>query len=383
MKIVIVGGGASALFSAINIKNNDNEVLILEKDKELGKKILVTGNGRCNYFHDPLDIKSYYSSDKDILDKLITNDLKKEVLDKFNSLGIIPRIIDGYYYPYTNQAKTIRNMFLYEIDRLGISYLTNYEVKSIRSFNNGFIINDDITCDKLIISCGGDKYQHIDNNFNIKEEKIFPSLMPLVTDVNYDLKGIRCNASVSLFINGTFIDKEVGMLQFTQDGLSGICIFNLSREVPYALDNNANVNIKVDFIPDIDDVDSFFNRYDIPLKEVLNRLLDQKIANMIVSKLDIGNKIYKELSNKEISKLVKYLKEFSFNIIGYNEKLAEVRSGGVSLKEVDNNLESLKIKNLFFTGEVLDVVGKCGGYNLGFAWISSLIVSKKINNITG
>ena len=381
MKIVIVGGGASALFSAINIKNNDNEVLILEKDKELGKKILVTGNGRCNYFHDPLDIKSYYSSDIDILDKLITNDLKKEVLDKFNSLGIIPRIIDGYYYPYTNQAKTIRNMFLYEIDRLGISYLTNYEVKSIRSFNNGFIINDDITCDKLIISCGGDKYQHIDNNFNIKEEKIFPSLMPLVTDVNYDLKGIRCNASVSLFINGTFIDKEVGMLQFTQDGLSGICIFNLSREVPYALDNKANVNIKVDFIPDIDDIDSF-NRYDIPLKEVLNRLLDQKIANMIVSKLDIGNKIYKELSNKEISKLVKYLKEFSFNIIGYNEKLAEVRSGGVSLKEVDNNLESLKIKNLFFTGEVLDVVGKCGGYNLGFAWISSLIVSKKINNIT-
>ena len=151
MKIVIVGGGASALFSAINIKNNDNEVLILEKDKELGKKILVTGNGRCNYFHDPLDIKSYYSSDIDILDKLITDDLKKEVLDKFNSLGIIPRIIDGYYYPYTNQAKTIRNMFLYEIDRLGISYLTNYEVKSIRSFNNGFIINDDITCDKLKI----------------------------------------------------------------------------------------------------------------------------------------------------------------------------------------------------------------------------------------
>ncbi len=379
MKIVIVGGGASALFSAINIKNNDNEVLILEKDKELGKKILVTGNGRCNYFHDPLDIKSYYSSDIDILDKLITDDLKKEVLDKFNSLGIIPRIIDGYYYPYTNQAKTIRNMFLYEIDRLGISYLTNYEVKSIRSFNNGFIINDDITCDKLIISCGGDKYQYIENIFNIKEEKIFPSLMPLVTDVNYDLKGIRCNASVSLFINGTFIDKEVGMLQFTQDGLSGICIFNLSREVPYALDNNANVNIKVDFIPDIDDVDSFFNRYDIPLKEVLNRLLDQKIANIIVSKLDIGNKIYKELSNKEKSKLVKYLKEFSFNIIGYNKNLAEVTSGGVSLKEVDNNLESLKIKNLFFTGEVLDVVGKCGGYNLGFAWISSLIVSKKIN----
>lgn len=381
MKIVIVGGGASALFSAINIKNNDNEVLILEKDKELGKKILVTGNGRCNYFHDPLDIKSYYSSDIDILDKLITDDLKKEVLDKFNSLGIIPRIIDGYYYPYTNQAKTIRNMFLYEIDRLGISYLTNYEVKSIRSFNNGFIINNDITCDKLIISCGGDKYQYIDNNFNIKEEKIFPSLMPLVTDVNYDLKGIRCNASVSLFINGIFIDKEVGMLQFTQDGLSGICIFNLSREVPYALDNKANINIKVDFIPDIDDVDSFFNRYDIPLKEVLNRLLDQKIADMIVSKLDIGNKIYKELSNKEKSKLVKYLKEFSFNIIGYNEKLAEVTSGGVSLKEVDNNLESLKIKNLFFTGEVLDVVGKCGGYNLGFAWISSLIVSKKINSI--
>ena len=383
MKIVIVGGGASALFSAINIKNNDNEVLILEKDMELGKKILVTGNGRCNYFHDPLDIKSYYSSDIDILDKLITDDLKKEVLDKFNSLGIIPRIIDGYYYPYTNQAKTIRNMFLYEINRLGISYLTNYEVKSIRSFNNGFIINDDITCDKLIISCGGDKYQHIDNNFNIKEEKIFPSLMPLVTDVNYDLKGIRCNASVSLFINGMFIDKEVGMLQFTQDGLSGICIFNLSREVPYALDNKANINIKVDFIPDINDIDSFFNRYDIPLKEVLNRLLDQKIANIIVSKLDIGNKIYKELNNKEKSKLVKYLKEFSFNIIGYNEKLAEVRSGGVSLKEVDNNLESLKIKNLFFTGEVLDVVGKCGGYNLGFAWISSLIVSKKINNITG
>ena len=379
MKIVIVGGGASALFSAINIKNNDNEVLILEKDKELGKKILVTGNGRCNYFHDPLDIKSYYSSDIDILDKLITDDLKKEVLDKFNSLGIIPKIIDGYYYPYTNQAKTIRNMFLYEIDRLGISYLTNYEVKSIRSFNNGFIINDDITCDKLIISCGGDKYQHIDNNFNIKEEKIFPSLMPLVTDVNYDLKGIRCKASVSLFINGTFIDKEVGMLQFTQDGLSGICIFNLSREVPYALDNNANINIKVDFIPDINDVDSFFNRYDIPLKEVLNRLLDQKIANVIVSKLDIGNKIYKELGNKEKSKLVKYLKEFSFNIIGYNKNLAEVTSGGVSLKEVDNNLESLKIKNLFFTGEVLDVVGKCGGYNLGFAWISSLIVSKKIN----
>ena len=235
MKIAIIGGGASGLVAAIICKSKGHDVTILEGNDKLGKKLLVTGNGRCNYFNDDFSINHYHSSNLDLLKPLINDKNKDKVLSFFDSIGIVPKVIDGYYYPVTNQATTIVESLSNEIKRLGIKILFNTKVTSIK-YDNKFIINDKYEFDKVIVasgSCAAPKtgsdglgYQ-IAKIFSHGIIKPLPALVQLHSDIKYmkDWSGIRTDAIIKMYENDEYVKEETGEIQLTDYGISGICTF--------------------------------------------------------------------------------------------------------------------------------------------------------------
>lgn len=395
MRVCIIGGGASGLVCALSAKSKDNEVIILEKNNELGKKILLTGNGKCNYWNLDMNLKHYHSETD--ISNYLNDDLINEGIKFFDDLGIEPKIKNGYFYPFSGSAKTIRDTLVNEVKKHDIKVVTNYSVKSIKKDEISFIINDEIRSDIVVIATGGmsypstgstgDGYKMLEG-FHHAIRKPLPSLVALKSEnpiTTWD--GVRTDVKLNLYIDGEYIKSEVGELQLTNYGISGICVFNLSSYVVRALDENKKVNIKIDFLPFLSTMDT--SKYllgknnNINLREMLNRILNSKIVDVILDKLNIdSNKSISELNNKEMSKLVKYLREFSINIIGSNDfKNSQVTSGGMFLDEVNEDFSSVIVPGLYVIGEVLDVDGDCGGYNLGFAWMSAISAGKSIRVI--
>lgn len=391
MKICIVGGGAAGLMAAINIKNEDNEVIILEKNDEVGKKILVTGNGRCNLWNEVMSLDKYNSSNPELLGSIITDDLIDNTFNRLSKLFVFKNR-NSYLYPYSNKAANVRDILLDECNRLGVEIINNYEVKTITK-NDKFIINNDISCDKLIISTGGCSMPITGSDgslYNILKTmghtiiNPLPSLVPLYANESYLNKwnGIRCDATVSSMIDGNVVRTEKGEIQLTDNGISGICVFNISSDIVKALNDNKNVSVEINFVNQDNIIDYFKDHFnDLNVYEILLKYLDKKLIRIITEKADINPEAYyKSLTTKELSRLEKYLTKFNINITGNGDfNKSEVTSGGVSLEDINTDtLESNLTKDLYLIGEVLDIDGLCGGYNLGFAWMSALKVSEHI-----
>lgn len=400
MKIGIIGGGASGLLAAIFSKSKNNEVIIFERNNFCGKKMLATGNGRCNYWNSDQELNHYQSSNKELIGNLVNYNIDKCVLDFFNKLGIVPKIKNGYYYPFSNQASTIKNALVSEIERLNIKVLNNFCVQDITMKNDEFIVSSEsesIIVDKLIIatgSCASPKTGSDGMGYNFLEKfghtiiKPLPSLVQLKTKGSFlkTWSGVRTDAKVSLYEDNKFIREEIGELQLTSYGVSGICIFNLSNYVARGFDNNKKEEVIINFLPFIneDKLTWFINQTNLTnknIKELLLSVLNEKIVEVIFkeSKLN-GNMIFTELNVNEQNILIDYCTNFKLEVIGTNSfDEAQVCSGGVSLEEINlSTMESKLIKNLYIIGELLDITGDCGGYNLGVAWRTGLLAGTAI-----
>ena len=399
-KIIVIGGGASGLVSAIFAKNTNNEVIILEKNNIAGKKILITGNGKCNYFNEDFTINHYRSTNIKILSNIINNENKNKVLELFNNIGILPKIKNGYYYPNSNQAITIRESLVKECLLKGIEIKYNTIVENIEYNNNKFKItttNNTYTCDKLIISTGsksapntgsdGFSYQMLPK-FNHTIIKPLPALTPLNCEGNFfkDISGVRTDAGITMMENNNIISKETGELQITNTGISGICVFQLSGRIIRSIENNNKVEVSINFLPELNlnntkEVVNFLNNRNNIVKnrtisELLDGLLNYKLVNLFLKLSKINRDTnWNNLTKEEKEKLSKYLYSFKLKIQNsYSFDKSQVTSGGIPLTEINiNTMESLKQKNLYLTGELLDVDGDCGGYNLAFAWLSGII----------
>lgn len=392
--VVIVGGGASGLAAAIYAKKNGNDVTILERNNMACKKILLTGNGRCNYFNNDQSLKHYHSNDDNLIKNIITEENLKEVLSFFDELGIVPKIKNGYYYPYSNQALSIKQVLLSKIKELGINVIYNYLVTNVKKENNKFIINNDITCDVLILGTGSKAYPKtgsdgigykIAKNFNHNIIKVMPALVQLKSNNKYlkELKGIRCDAKVSIYEDNKFLNSEEGELQLTDYGISGICVFNLSYLAIKSLSNNKKVHVYVNFIPFIKTKEALMKYLDDRGEKLKNKKMDEffdgllnyKLANTLLKKSNINTySYYKDLSIKDKEYLISNINEYDFKIMSSNSfDSAQVCQGGISLSEVNlSTMESKKKENLYIIGELLDINGDCGGYNLTFAFISGM-----------
>ena len=388
MKIIIIGSGASGLAAGISLLRCGYDVTILERNNISGKKLLLTGAGRCNFFNSDQNIVHYHSSDKAILAKIITSDNIHLVEDFITSLGIVPKVKDGYYYPFANQAYNMKELLERTYLDLGGKIKYNYLVEKIEKKNSLFLINDTISCDKLILATGSKAYKmtgsdgigyQLAKKFNHHIVKVLPSLTSLITREKINLKGVRVDAKVTLYEDRVKVREELGQVQFTDYGLSGICIFNLSYYAIKGLNKNKKELITIDLMPFMDKV-SFKNKkvYDLLLGFLPNKMIDY-----ILKTLDISKDVYYEdLSNDKKQELTKILKEMEFNITSYKEfDFSQVCSGGVSLREINPlTMESIFVKNLYIIGELLDVNGDCGGYNLTFAFLTGILTSRGDSN---
>lgn len=390
MNIGIIGGGASGMMSAIILSKCGYNVTILEKNDALGKKILMTGNGRCNYFNENISIDKYYTDNYELLSKIITKDNQMEVLDFFNDIGIVPQIKNGYYYPYSNNATSILNTFLVELSNNKVNIKLNTLVTKIIKKNNKYnIITNDkkYIFDKLIISIGSNAgykdntniYEVLNNIIDINPIK--PALVPLILKGNFFNKwsGIRVKGSVSLYKDNTFLKSDIGEIQLTDYGVSGIVVMNLSSLVS---NNNA---IHINFLYDVPDIEEYIKTRNNLLKNrnlvtLLESIIPYKLLYILYKEARLNpNANYKSLTLEEKERLYKVLTDFTLEVVGTKDiSKAQVVDGGISLYNVTDNLEDKNNKGIYYTGEILNVDGECGGYNLGFAWLSSLIVTKSI-----
>ena len=389
-KVIIVGGGASGLVCALNSKTNSNEVIILERNNTPGKKILMSGNGRCNYFNDDQNINKYHSNSNKIND-IFTKENVNRVLEYFDNLGIKHVEKNGYYYPYSNKSETINNTLIKECEKKGIEIICDYEVTSVKKENDRFIINDDIEGDILVLSTGSmaginyDIFYGYDflDEFNLETIRPLPSLTKLVCEGSFFNKwnGIRTKAKVSSYDNDILLKEESGELLLTDYGISGICVFNISRDIVGLIDDGKTPIVKINFLEDIS-LEELFNK-DLTIKETLDRVLDEKLVDVIINKYHISkDKKYNDLNNEEKNDLRHGLYEFELNIIDYKDfKSSQVTQGGLSLDEVDDNFEVKNVDKLFVIGELLDIDGDCGGYNLTSAFLTALKASDKIKEL--
>ncbi len=384
-KIVIVGAGFAGISAAISAKNNKNEIILLEKRNVVGKKILVTGNGRCNYYNDFQNDNCYHSSNDNF-----TKNLKDEahiVRDFYSDLGIIPYIKDGYYYPYSKEASSIRNVLIRKCESLGIKIITSYTVNSIKKDDNKFIINDDITCDKVILATGSMAYYKDDEqligydiakSFGHNIIKCLPSLVQLKGKGNFFKKwaGVRSEVEIGLYIDDKLKCKEKGEIMLTDYGISGICVFNISGYASRAINDNSKVRVSINFVPWMkDNIYEYLNNRNEKLSDVLEGMLNAKLVSLILDECKVNSDItFKELSNSMKDKIIRYLIDFKLDIVGVNDfDKAQVSSGGVDTLEIDRNtFESKLVKGLYIIGEMVDVDGICGGYNITFATLSGI-----------
>lgn len=401
-KVVIVGGGISGIIAAINAKNS-NEVIVLERNNTCGKKILVTGNGKCNYTNSNQDLKNYHSSNHELIKNIINENSLNEMHKMLKKIGIIPKIKNGYYYPYSNQAITFQNALLKELENKNIKIKTNTYVKNIEYIENEFIVETDdekITCDKVILSTGGSatpKLGSDGNGYSLLKKlghniiEPLPALVSLKTKEKVDtISGCRSDVKLILYEDNKLKNEEIGEIQFTDIGISGICAMQLSGTIARGLRNNKKEIISINFVPTIGNTKEELLKFldnqnkivqNRNISELLDNMLNYKITNYILKKIKLDNTLKWDNLNKfEKEKIASNLIDLRLEIVEPNSFVnAQTTTGGVLLTEINlKTMESLKITNLYIIGELLDVDGACGGYNITFALITGLIAGKNI-----
>ena len=388
-KVGIIGGGYSGVISAIYASNN-NEVTILERNNTLLKKLLLTGNGRCNYFNSVMSLDKFHSYNEELIEDIITMDNIEELDSFYTNLGLIPKIKNGYYYPYSNQASSVKDLLISKLNELNVNIKTEYLVEKVEKKNNKFIINGELEFDKIIISTGGKAYPktgsdgigyNLLKSFNHNITKITPSLVQITSDNKYlkELSGIRSEANLTLFENGKKIKEEQGELQFTDYGISGICTFNISS---YLRDGIDNKYILINFMPiDIKSFTIFMEGSSNTIFERLEGILNYKLIKVLLKLSNINEKDkWKSITSRQKEDLINNLFNYKVSITGTKSfDNAQVCSGGLSLTEINTKtMESKLVEGLYVTGEVLDLDGDCGGYNLTLCFITGYIAGVNI-----
>ena len=403
-KVAIMGAGAAGVICGIHAVCSDIQVVLFDKNIMALKKLLATGNGRCNYWNSNQDLCHYHSSEEELLPSIITPEIQREVLDFFDSLGVVPNIRNGYYYPYSNQASSIRDLLEVEARRRGVIFSLGSEVVDVYRESDKFIIVYDDKkeyFDDLVIATGslasfkksgeGESGYLFAEKFGLDVSIVHPALVALKTSGDFlkDWAGVRATCVVSLYQDGNFVKSEEGEIQLTDYGVSGICIFNLSRYASLEY-RYSKMELKISFLPFLKDkskeyITSWFSKRgeqlgDYSMVSFLEGLLPYKLLMVILSRTHISkSSTWCSLAQDEKDSLLSYILEFPLLITGCRDfSCAQVCAGGVKLSSVNSNLEAKKIPHLYFVGEVLDVDGDCGGYNLGFAWMSGMIVGRSI-----
>ncbi|MBS7298324.1 MAG: aminoacetone oxidase family FAD-binding enzyme [Eubacteriales bacterium] len=394
-RIAIIGGGAAGLAAACAL-GKGSDITIYERNDRVGKKLLSTGNGRCNIVNTNLSPKQLHSKNNEMVSEILGTSPVSEIMTFFENLGLLMRIeYEGRVYPLCNQASAVLDVLRYEACEKGVNFRYNFCVTDIKKTTDGFMLksgNESAIADIVILACGGMAAPKTGSDgigYNLAKafghsiNNPLPALVALKSDTSFTapLKGIRCKVAVKLVAGKDVITSESGEIQFADYGISGIAAMQLSRHLA------KGCRIIIDFA-ELYNEDYILYR----LKEAVKKYREaQDIMTGIVQKR-VAQSILKhtlaiapstpagKLSEQDLNKLTKAIKGLELDINGTLKwDNAQITSGGIPLSEITSSMESKLVKNLYITGEMLDCDGECGGYNLGWAWICALRAANSIN----
>ena len=398
-EIAVIGGGASGLMAAVTAKKSGKEVIILERKDRILKKVLITGNGRCNITNVNANISNYFGKNISSVENILNRFTPQDTMDFFNELGIICNEENrGKVYPLSGQASSVVDALRFEAERLGIKIETEFYVRKIEKDGFKFrIYSEDrkkIEAGRVILAAGGQSYPELGSNgsgFELAKElghsvtKLSPSIVQLKTEKHQvkGLQGIKTDVAVTAYGDNKKICTYDGELLFTDYGISGNVVFNISFVMPLY----KNVEFEIDFMPKFtyNEIFEILKKRrkilkNFTMEQFFNGAVNKKLGQFLskVSGIEKLSKPVKDLNDSDIRKLCTVLKKYRVKILettGF--KNAQVTAGGVSLDEVNaETLESKIVKGLYFSGEVLDVYGECGGFNLQWAWASGYIAGE-------
>ena len=392
--ICVIGGGPAGAMAAYAAASCGNKVTLIERNEEPLKKLLLTGSGKCNYSNSDLKSDSYNFGQNHPFWKVL-GELDSDWLEEFfKEKGMLTLKKDSLKYPRSERSDTVKKLLYSMLLDEKVEIVTGKKAVSVKKMSEGesngeynkeagaFAVSLENggteRFDKLIIATGGKAYPSLGSDgagyrlareLGHKVSFTYPVLTRLLTDdkdVNAAV-GVRFNARVTAEIDGKTAGSEDGELQFNENALSGICIFNLSRYLSKPLEEGANCFIIVDFLPEMseEELEEYLKKIpDGEIERFLEITFGEKTAALLLKRI-------KDESRKNAKDISYIIKNLRIKITGHDSfNQAQVTKGGVDIEEVDENFESKICKGLFFAGEVLDVDGKCGGYNLHFAFAS-------------
>ena len=390
-KVAIIGGGSAGILNAVELLSGDNclngeDVVILERNDRIGKKLISTGNGQGNLFNADFSSK-YYHGESAFIDSFVRNANKIDVVNYFKSLGIYTTTLkDGKMYPISKQATSVLDLLRAFLLSKGCEIITGVTVNGVKKKGDAFTVFSDgmeIRVESVVLATGGKSQKQfgtdgtsyaIAQRLGHKLTDLYPSLVQVKTDLSKikGLKGLKETAKVTAYDGNRELKSAFGEVLFTEYGVSGNAVFTVSGE----LASVKNPIIAIEFMPD-------FTR-----DEILTILTEREKAGYMTGELylcglinkRIGQAVCKASKSLSVKDVVSELKNFRLQVtgnLGFN--YSQVTKGGIVTLDVDaDTMESKLVENLYLIGEMLDIDGDCGGYNLTFAFVSGIVSAKRI-----
>lgn len=422
--IAVIGGGAAGMMAAITAAGLGAAVTIYESNDRVGKKILATGNGKCNLGNLQMSPEEYYTEHTELLSKCLARFGTEETVKFFHGLGLLIKEKNGHLYPLCEQASAVLDALRYELQSLRVKIVYEAQVNKVTVDKYGkFHVHYGAKkerFDKVILATGGraavksgnnakigkgvDKGGGADNPMEIglgyrmaKElgHHVIPQVPALVQlkcteDYMKSVAGVRCDALLKAYVKDQCIAEERGELQLTDYGVSGIPVFQLSRVVNYALQQKdcKEVLLRIDLLPDLDEesmqqikLSRRLLQSDRTVEEFFNGIINKKLTTLFLRLAGVKpNMDFEEAQQtmaENIEKVYALFKNWELHVYAHNGfENAQVCAGGVSLEEVTEDMESKLVPGLYLAGELLDVDGRCGGYNLQWAWTSGYLAGQ-------
>lgn len=402
MVIGIIGAGASGMTAALAAaQKSDNRILLFERQARVGRKLQATGNGRCNLSNLKADGATYHGDLPEFAADALTSFPVENTLDWFRSLGLYTVAeASGRVYPYSDQANSVVDILRFALMQPNIELLTGVEVTKVRKTESGFSVeagSDVYHCHKLIVACGGLAGTKLGGSmagykllrgFGHRMTKLRPALVQLKSSWNgcISLKGVRANCRASIYCGDRLHSQSTGELQFTEYGLSGPVIFEVSRD---ACNGAGDWHCRLDFVPDMDESELFValclrRQKALPVEELLTGILHNRLGRVLTAAAGIrGQQTTAALTDEELHSVCAIVKELDVALtepMGMDS--AQVTAGGAVTSEFNSKtMESRLVPGLYACGEVLDVDGDCGGFNLQWAWSSGMAAGRSAGEV--
>lgn len=403
MRLAVIGGGAAGMAAAIAAGSRGADVTILEKNPRIGRKLLVTGNGRCNFTNVNTGVVNYHGRNPKFVHAALGRFDVNKTIDFFERLGVVHKVeAEGKVFPFSNQASSVLDVLRYELEEVGVELLCGVAVKDIKKGGGEFTLTledgSEFKAARVILATGGKAAPQLGasgSGYTLAQKmghrivEPFPALvqLKLASDFLKRVQGVKFEGDAEIIAGGRSAQKASGEILFTEYGISGPPIFCLSRKAGEYLQRKESVQLKLalinTFSPDELERRLIERFRQCPRKDLAFSFvgfINKKLTPVLLKEAGIEDvkKPAGQVSVEERKKILRLLQDWRFEITGTTSWLnAQVTAGGVDVKDIDNRtMESKIVPKLYFAGEIVDIDGDCGGYNLQWAWSSGFVAGE-------